>query len=156
MLAPEISAQMQIVGNKIVQMFCKVKEIRIHATCVLHLRPVGVFCGGRSVQQLVVGGAAPSVVNAHKFSTFPTCRQALPCIPTTLSVGRESALSAPVQGDQQNYSLQVSSSGDRKLQQTRAGVAIFFQIKFRYVLDVEMIGEGQNVSLGYFGTPSGQ
>ena len=113
MLAPEFSAQMQIVGNKIVQMFCKVKEIRIHATCVLHLRPVGVFCGGRSVQQLVVGGAAPSVVNAHKFSTFPTCRQALPCIPTTLSVGRESALSAPVQGDQQNYSLQVS----RKLQQ---------------------------------------
>lgn len=77
-------------------------------------------------QQLVVGGAAPSVVNAHKFPTFPTCRQALPCIPTTtLSVGRESALSAPVeQGDQQNYSLQVSSLGDRKLQQFGAGVAV--------------------------------
>ena len=119
-----------------------------------------LYFAGRCVQQcsvwgLVVGGAAPSVVTAHKFPTFPTCRQALPCIPTTLSVGRESPLSAPTQGDQQNFSLQVSSLADRKLQQTRAGVAIF-QIKFRYVLDVEMIGEGQNVCLGYFGTPSGQ
>ena len=120
-----------------------------------------LYFAGRCVQQqcsvwgLVVGGAAPSVVTAHKFPTFPTCRQALPCIPTTLSVGRESPLSAPTQGDQQNFSLQVSSLADRKLQQTRAGVAIF-QIKFRYVLDGEMIGEGQNVCLGYFGTPSGQ
>ena len=105
-------------------------------------------------QQLVVGGAAPSVVNAHKFPTFPTCRQALPCIPTTtLSVGRESALSAPVQGDQQNYSLQVSSNlADRKLQQIGAGVAVL-QIKFRYLLDEEMMGEGQNVILV---SPSGQ
>ena len=89
-----------------------------------------LYFAGRCVQQcsvwgLVVGGAAPSVVTAHKFPTFPTCRQALPCIPTTLSVGRESPLSAPTQGDQQNFSLQVSSLADRKLQQTRAGVAIF-------------------------------
>ena len=91
-----------------------------------------LYFAGRCVQQcsvwgLVVGGAAPSVVTAHKFPTFPTCRQALPCIPTTLSVGRESPLSAPTQGDQQNFSLQVSSLADRKLQQTRAGVAIFFK-----------------------------
>ena len=80
--------------------------------CILR----GSFCAAVSCRWR----AAPSVVNAHKFSTFPTCRQALPCIPTTLSVGRESALSAPVQGDQQNYSLQVS-----KLQQIRSGVAFF-------------------------------
>ena len=98
-------------------------------SCNLCPRSV-LYFAGRCVQQcsvwgLVVGGAAPSVVTAHKFPTFPTCRQALPCIPTTLSVGRESPLSAPTQGDQQNFSLQVSSLADRKLQQTRAGVAIF-------------------------------
>ena len=67
------------------QTFCKVKEILIQAALqnVLHLyfAGVGVSCSC---------GAAPSVVNAHNFPTFPTCRQALGAASPQRSASAES------------------------------------------------------------------
>ena len=80
--------------------------------------------------------------------------QALPCIPTTtLSVGRESALSAPVQGDQQNYSLEVSEEIRNCEKCTSFGDAI---LGSQVQINVKNLEMGEIISEGYFRTPSGQ